>query len=143
MEVTVCCPVFPTEDKQLVETALANLFLIQESEEQETDTYIELKALWNDPSSLSSIRQRIHELRIIDVVRKRLVSNWDDLNTMTHICFEKQAASLDKLRVVDDTQEAPPLGFIEIAIRFQSTSEYETFLYWFTPRTSRGQMADY
>ena len=143
MEVTVCCPVLPTEDKQSVENALANLFLIQESEEQEMETYIELKALWNDPSSLSSIRQRIHELRIIDVVRKRLVSNWDDLNTITHLCFEKQAACVDKLRVVDDAQETPPLGFIKIAIRFQSTSEFENFLNWFTPRTSSGQMADY
>jgi len=143
MEVTMRCPVFPTEDKQLVETALANIFLIQEFEEQETETHIELKALWNDSSSLSSIRQRIHEIRIIDVVRKRLVSNWDDLNAMTHLCFEKQAAYVDKLRVVDDTQETPPLGFIEIAIRFQSTSEFENFLNWFTPRTSRGQIADY
>ena len=142
MEMTVCCPVFPTEDKQLVETALANLFLIQESEEQETETHIELKTLWNDPISLSSIRQRIHELRIIDVVRKRLVSNWDDLNVTTHLCFEKQAASVDKLRVVDDAQENPPLGFIEIAIRFQSTSEFENFLDWFTPRVSSGQVAD-
>ena len=143
MELTVCCPVFPTEDKQLVETALANLFLIQESEEQETETYIELKTLWNDPSSLLSIRQRIHELRIIDVVRKRLVSNWDDLNVTTHLCFEKQAASVDKLRVIDDAQENPPLGFIEIAFRFQSTSEFENFLDWFTPRVSSGQAADY
>ena len=143
MELTMCCPVFPTEDKQLVETALANLFLIQGSEEQETETYIELKTLWNDPSSLSSIRQRIHELRIIDVVRKRLVSNWDDLNTMTHLCFEKQAAYVDKLRVVDDAQETPPLGFIEIAIKFQSTSEFENFLDWFTPRVSSGQMTDH
>ena len=142
MEVTVCCPVFPTEDKQLVEIALANLFPIQESEEQQTKTYIELKALWNNQSSLSSIRQRIHELRIIDVVRKRLVSNWDDLNTMTRLCFEKQAACVDKLRVVDDAQETPPLGFIEIAIRFQSISKFENFLNWFTPRTSSGQMAD-
>ena len=143
MELTVCCPVYPTEDKQLVETALANLFLIQESEEQEAETYTELKTLWNDPSSLSSIRQRIHELRIIDVVRKRLVSNWDDLNAMTHLCFEKQAASVDKLRVVDDAQENPPLGFIEIAIKFQNTSEFENFLDWFTPRVSSGQVADY
>ena len=143
MEVTVCCPVFPTEDKLSVETALANLFLIQELEEQETENHIELKALWNDSSSLSSIRQRIHELRIIDVVRKRLVSNWDDLNTMTHLCFEKQAAYVDKLRVVDDAQETPPLGFIEITIRFQSTSEFENFLNWFAPRTSSGRMADH
>jgi len=118
MEMTVCCPVFPTEDKQLVETALANLFLIQESEEQETETYIELKTLWNDPSSLSSIRQRIH-------------------------CFEKQAAFVDKLRVVDDAQENPPLGFIKIALRFQNTSEFENFLDWFAPRVSSGHVADY
>lgn len=143
MEVTMCCPVFPTENKQLVETALANLFLIQESEEQEAETHIKLKAFWNDTSSLSSIRQRIHEIRIIDVVRKRLMANWDDLNTMTHLCFEKQAAYLDKLRVIDDAQETPPLGFIEIAIRFQSTTEFEDFLNWFTPRTSRRQVADY
>ena len=143
MEVTMCCPVFPTEDKQLVETALVNLFLIQESEEQNRETYIELKKLWNDPSSLSSIRQRIHELRISDVVRKRLVSNWDDLNAMTRLCFEKQAASIDKLRVVDDAQENPPLGLIEIAIRFQSTSEFENFLDWFTPRVSSSQVANH
>ena len=143
MELTVRCPVFPTEDKQLVETALVNLFLIQESEEQNRETYIELKKLWNDPSSLSSIRQRIHELRISDVVRKRLVSNWDDLNAMTRLCFEKQAASIDKLRVVDDAQENPPLGLIEIAIRFQSTSEFENFLDWFTPRVSSSQVANH
>ena len=143
MELTVRCPVFPTEDKQLVETALVNLFLIQESEEQNRETYIELKKLWNDPSSLSSIRQRIHELRISDVVRKRLVSNWDDLNVMTRLCFEKQAASIDKLRVVDDAQENPPLGLIEIAIRFQSTSEFENFLDWFTPRVSSSQVANH
>ena len=143
MELTVSCPVFPTEDKQLVETALANLFLIQESKEQKTETHIELKTLWNNPSSLSSIRQRIRELRIVDVVRKRLVSNWDDLNAMTRLCFEKQAASVDKLRVVDDAQESPPLGFIEITIRFQNTSEFENFLDWFTPRVSSGQVVDY
>ena len=143
MEVTVRCPVFPTEDKHSIETALANLFIIQKLEEQETENHIELKAIWNDPSSLSSIRQRIHELRIIDVVRKRLVSNWDDLNTMTHLCFEKQAAYVDKLRVVDDAQETPPLGFIEITIRFQSTSEFKNFLNWFAPRTSSGRIANH
>jgi predicted RNA binding protein with dsRBD fold (UPF0201 family) len=66
------------------------------------------------------------------------LANWD--GEKTRMCFDKQAAYHGKLRLVDDRQEEPPLGLVEIMIRFSSEEEFEAFLVWFAPPTKDGHV---
>ncbi len=92
----------------------------------------------NKRGSLDLVRQHIHTLRIIDAVRKRVFSNWD--GSVTSIFFDKQAAYYGKLRIVDETEEDPPLGCIELKISFEDEAEFDGFLAWFAPPTKDGRV---
>lgn len=140
MEVFITCSVNPTEDSKKVRIALENLlgksdFIVDDNDKSEISvTYI-------DRGAINLVRQTIHETRIIDAARKRLRSNWN--GTSTNIHFDKQAAFTKKLRIIDDNQELPPLGSIEMILSFESEQEFDEFVNWFTPPTKDGRIINH
>ncbi|MFW9851032.1 MAG: hypothetical protein ACFFF4_18040, partial [Candidatus Thorarchaeota archaeon] len=102
------------------------------------DNLTEISSSYTNRDTINLVRQIIHETRIIDAARKRIQSNWNGTSTKIH--FDKQAAFVKKLRIIDDNQELPPLGSIEIVIFFKSEQEYEEFVNWFTPPTKDGKI---
>lgn len=141
MEILITCPINPTEDKKKVGMALTNLLgksnLISPENSGESEISVSLKGR----DELSFVRQNIHETRIIDTVRKRLKLNWNGTSTTIH--FDKQAAFVKKTHILDDNQELPPLGSIEMVLIFDSGSEFEEFVKWFTPPTRDGKVINY
>jgi predicted RNA binding protein with dsRBD fold (UPF0201 family) len=140
MEILIICPVNPTEDSKKVGIAFENLFgrsdfVINESVDSQ------ISATYTSQDTINLVRQTIHETRIIDAARKRLKSNWNGTSTSLH--FDKQAAFAKKLRIIDDNQELPPLGSIEMVLSFDSEQEYENFLSWFTPPTKDGKIINH
>ena len=105
------------------------------------DDISEISTTYTNRDAISSIRQTIHEIRIIDAARKRLKSNWN--GTSTNIHFDKQAAFAKKLRIIDDNQELPPLGSIEMVLSFESEHQFEEFVNWFTPPTKDGRIINH
>ena len=135
MQAVVRSRVYPTEDRERVEKAIANIFADLSYAIVEDETYFEVQSSLNRVGSLDWLRQRIHELKIIDAVRSRLLSNWS--GSSTWLCLDKQAAFSGRVRIADDSEESPPLGFIEIVLQFDTEPEFQRFLTWFVPRTAR------
>lgn len=136
MHVGVRCQVFPTEDKDRILSALANFFP-EESIEYQCEDCVAL--MHNDKrESLELIRNAIHSSRIIDAVRSSVLRNMIGLET--RVLIDKQAAYSGKLRLVDDREEEPPLGSVEISISFADDEEFDTFLRWFVPPTKNGRI---
>jgi predicted RNA binding protein with dsRBD fold (UPF0201 family) len=131
----------PTEDGKKVETALENLLGRSDFVTVDSDYDSEISATYTNRDAVNSVRQAIHETRIIDAARKRLQSNWN--GTTTNIHFGKQAAFAKKLRIIDDNQELPPLGSIEMVFSFESEQEFEEFVNWFTPPTKDGRIINH
>ncbi len=134
----VKCLVHPTEDTTRVMKAIENIFgtiLINIFERSEL---VELLVTNLHQDNLSHIRQIIHDKRIIDAVRVRLLKNRDEFTSF--IFLDKQAAFVGKLRLLDNEDEIPPLGPIELRIDFATDSEFEKFLDWFTPPTKDGRI---
>jgi predicted RNA binding protein with dsRBD fold (UPF0201 family) len=140
MKVFIICPVNPTEDTNKVRTALENLIGRSDFESLDDDTR-ELSLTYNHRDVLGLVRQTIHETRIIDAARKRLQSNWNGTSASIH--FDKQAALVRRLRIIDDNQELPPLGSIELVFTFDSEQEFEEFVNWFTPPTKDGKIVNH
>lgn len=135
---TVRCLVNPTEDAEIIKKALLNLFPESKADRREMKASMELNILLNDRNDLEILRQMIHDARIIDAVRLRLERNWNGINTL--IRFDKQVACIPRIRVLDDSEENPPLGAIEIQLDFDDESEFEQFIHWFTPPTKDGKI---
>ena len=138
MEVLLICPVNPTEEVNKVRIALENLLGRSDFELQDNDDAREITSTYTHRDAVNLVRQTIHETRIIDAARKRLQSNWNGTSTSIH--FDKQAALMRKLRIIDDNQELPPLGSIELVFSFESEHEFEDFVNWFTPPTKDGKI---
>lgn len=138
MQAVVRGRVYPTEDQERVEQAVRNVLTGIECTVVQHDAYLELEASFNDIKSLEWLRQRVHDLRIIDATRSRLRSDWD--GAVTRLCIDKQAAFLGRVRIVDDSQENPSLGYIEITLQFNGPTEFNRFVTWMTPRTENGRI---
>lgn len=138
MELQIYCPVYPTEDMELALRALKNLIPDMNPVEQSETDKSALFCMFQGRSLLESVRNRIHDMRIIDAVRSRLIANWDGHET--HVLFDKQAALSGRLRLVDDSEEAPPLGAIDILIRPVSRAELDDLMAWLVPRTEDGRV---
>ncbi|MFX1559329.1 MAG: RNA-binding domain-containing protein [Promethearchaeota archaeon] len=141
MEVLITCPVNPTEDLKMVEKALENILGKSDLVDADNNDTSEISLSFTSRDAMGFVRQTIHEIRIIDVARKRIESNWN--GTSTKIYFDKQAALAKKTRIIDDNLELPPLGGIEIIFTFDSASEFEEFVNWFTPRTKDGRIINH
>ena len=139
MEVLITCPVNPTEDVKKVGIAIENL--LGRTDFSTDDNQTEIVVTYTNRDSVSLVRQTIHETRIIDAVRKRLEANWNGTSASLH--FDKQAAFVKKLRIIDDNQELPPLGSIEMVVVFDSEQEFEEFVDWFTPPTKDGKIINH
>jgi predicted RNA binding protein with dsRBD fold (UPF0201 family) len=135
---TVRCQVNPTEGSELVDQALLNLFPDSSVIKRELETGMELSILLNEYQQMENLRQMIHDIRIIDAVRLRLQRNWNGMNTVIHL--DKQVAYHHKTRLIDDSEEKPPLGTIEIQLDFDDENKFEYFLRWFTPPTQNGKV---
>jgi predicted RNA binding protein with dsRBD fold (UPF0201 family) len=138
MEILIVSPVNPTEDIAKVKKALENLLGKSDFTTIDNDDTVEISASYTNRDTINLVRQIIHETRIIDAARKRLQSNWNGTSTKIH--FDKQAAFVKKLRIIDDGLELPPLGTIEIVLSFESELEFEMFVSWFTPPTKDGKI---
>jgi predicted RNA binding protein with dsRBD fold (UPF0201 family) len=136
----VTCPVYPTEDQERVRKAVDNLITGTELLLETYNNIIELRTSFEGRESLEWLRNRIHELKIIDVVRSRLLSNWNGLQTK--IILDKQVAYHGRIKVLDDREELPPLGCIELQLEFDNQSEFDTFLRYFTPPTKEGHVVN-
>lgn len=141
MEILVISPVNHTEDIKKVGKALENLLGKSDFTTMDSDDILDISISFKNRDAINIVRQAIHEKRIIDAARKRLRSNWN--GTSTKIYFDKQAAFVKKLRIIDDDLELPPLGSIEIVFSFDSEIEYEEFVNWFTPPTKDGKIINY
>ena len=142
MEVLIICPVNPTEDINKVGEALENLLGRSEfTTINNDDGVLDLSATYANQDAVNLVRQTIHETRIIDAARKRLRLNWN--GTSTKIYFDKQAAFVRKLRIIDDNLELPPLGSIEMLLTFDSEQEFDEFVNWFTPPTKDGKIINH
>jgi predicted RNA binding protein with dsRBD fold (UPF0201 family) len=130
--------VYPTEDQVRVDHAIKNVLANSSCRVVQQEACLELEAPFNEAKSLEWLRQRIQDLRIIDATRTRLQSNWD--GTETHLCIDKQAAFLGRVRIIDDSEETPPLGYIEVSMQFDGRSEFDRFITWITPRTENGRI---
>ena len=138
MKIQITCPVFPTEDEKRIEKALSNLFHHDGTKHFHLEQCDNISLNLSERNELSVLRQYIHELRIIDVVRRRLELNLKD--TVTSFNLDKQAASLGKVRLLDDADDSPSLGSIKIAIDFMNETELESFMSWFVPMTKDGRI---
>ena len=138
MQITVRCPIFPTEDLDRVRRAISILFTENDDRHKEQDEMQELILVSSKRDTLEELRQLIHDLRIIDAVRSRINSNWNGVETL--IRFDKQAAYTGKLRLVDDSEENPPLGCIEVYVEFDTEEKFEKFVTWFAPPTKNGRI---
>ena len=138
MNGTICCTVYPTEDYERLAIALSNLFPELQYERREVGTREELILHLNDRAFFEHLRQMIHDTRIIDAVRSRLEKNWNGMNTI--IRFDKQVAYHGKIRLIDDSEENPPLGSIELQIDCDSDDGFNAFVNWITPPTRDGRI---
>jgi predicted RNA binding protein with dsRBD fold (UPF0201 family) len=138
MKSIIRCIVHPTEDPQRIERAIENIIGSIPLSSTKFDEFTEFYFPDVDKTNLSLLRQLIHDKRILDAVRVRLLKNHDEFTTYLH--FDKQAAYTGKLRLLDNTHEDPPLGSIEITFEFESEVQFEEFLDWFSPRTKDGRI---
>lgn len=140
MEITVQCPVYPTEDQQRVEVSLRHFFPESIIQTKHQDAMVILSITSDRQSSLSWLRNQIHSIRIIDAVHSGLISRWD--GERAYIQLDKQAAYQGKIRLLDSDDYAPPLGSIQVTIKLESNTDFEDFLSWFTPRTKEGRIIE-
>ncbi len=138
MKATIKCIVHPTEEIQRIEKAIENLLGPITFSTARFDEFTEIYSSNASKSSFVILRQLVHDKRILDAVRVRLLKNLDEFTTF--MFFDKQAAFTGKLRLIDNINEDPPLGSIEIRCEFESESQFEEFLDWFSPRTKDGRV---
>jgi predicted RNA binding protein with dsRBD fold (UPF0201 family) len=140
MEITIKCLVYPTEDIEKVKKAIKTHLGASPLNVVEHNQFMELVFSNDDRTILSIVRQSIHEKRILAAVRTKLLNNYNDLDFTTSIRLDKQAAFVGKLRLIDNAVENPPLGSIEIHIKFETAPLFREFLDWFSPRTKDGKV---
>ena len=138
MKSTVRCIIHPTEDVQRVERAIENILGSITFSLTKFDEFTEIYSSNANKTNFAVLRQLIHDKKILDAVRVRLLKNLDEFTTF--IQFDKQAAYSGKIRLIDNINENPPLGAIEIRFEFESEPQFEEFIDWFSPRTKDGRV---
>lgn len=131
---------YPTEDSRIVVNALESFLKTASLDERLVgENRLEIIASSEKRDFLNIIREMIHQRKIIDAVRTRILANWNGLDA-SFVLFDKQAATMRKLKLVDNREEAPPLGAISLECRFASDTEFDDFLSWFVPPTENGHV---
>jgi predicted RNA binding protein with dsRBD fold (UPF0201 family) len=138
MKATIRCIVHPTEDIQKIEKAIENILGPIAISSTKFEEFTEIYSPEINRASFTILRQLVYDKRIIAAVRVRLLKNLDEFTTF--MFFDKQAAYTGKIRLIDNINEDPPLGYIEIKFEFASESQFEEFLDWFSPRTKNGRV---
>ncbi len=136
MQTRISCPVYPTENPEKIRDALTSLFPNEAITVADLTDHSCLELFLSERKSLNVLRNLIHQLHIIDVVRSILLSKWT--GTATSLYLDKQAALIEKIRVVDYPEIRPPLGCITLQFIFHDQSEFNSFIHWFTPPTRDG-----
>jgi predicted RNA binding protein with dsRBD fold (UPF0201 family) len=138
MHILVSSPVYPTEDRNRVEQGLSNLFVSSQFVQRTLGERSILATESEERASLNWLRQCVHDLRIIDATRARLTANWNGSSTILRL--DKQMAFMGRARVIDDSEETPPLGCIEVQLDFEHEEAFRGFVAWFTPPTKDGRV---
>lgn len=136
LQITITCPVYPTEDIERVKQALNTFFPNDMANILNETGFITLSLVSNDESFLITLRDHIHSLRVIDTARAKLLSNWDGQETVIHL--DKQSAFIGRLKIIDFPSISPPLGSIEVSIAFENLFQFDSFIEWITPPTKNG-----
>jgi predicted RNA binding protein with dsRBD fold (UPF0201 family) len=136
MILTVSCPVFPTEDADRVTSAISSLFVVTEIIYQQREQLITAKS--KERQALEEIRNIVHSMRVIDTIRAAIFRNLIGLET--RILIDKQAAYYGKFRLLDDREDEPSLGAMEVRICFEYQNEFDDFMKWFAPPTRDGKV---
>jgi predicted RNA binding protein with dsRBD fold (UPF0201 family) len=123
----------PTEKREKIETILKT-FLdgdIVLDERFDGNYLVVRNSGWD---GLNLLSDWIRRLRLLDTIRRRLLKS--SLGNITAIYFNKQAAAMGKLSLVD-VNDNPPLG----SISYQIVSDnLEYVVNKFTPRTFEGKV---
>ena len=138
MPVRISCSVQPTEDRNRVIDALAFLHPDISSHIEEDADVLSVNLDGNEKETLFHIRQHIHDNRVIDAFRRIIASNRSSRGTSFHV--DKQAAYVNRLRLVDPQNGESPLGSIKIEISMESSDALDAFLNWFIPPTEDGRI---
>ena len=136
MIITISSPVFPTEDETKVISAAISLFETAEAIYDQDVREVSVTA--TERRALELIRNIVHSMRVIDTVRAAILRNLIGLET--RFTIDKQAAYHGKFKLIDDREEEPSLGVVEIRIRFEHEKEFEDFMKWFVPPTKDGRI---
>lgn len=122
----------PTENRSVIEEIL-NSFLQGEIilDERFDGNYLLVRnSGWE---ALEQLSDWIRQSRLLDTIRRRLLKS--SLGNITALYFNRQAAAMGKLSLID-VNDNPPLGYIS----FQIVSDGIEFLInQFTPRTYDGK----
>ncbi len=138
MIIGVQAPVYPTESAEKVHDCLLHLFPGTSFTREEFNDILVIRAESKERKSIEWMRTRLHEIRIIDAVRRRLLSNWN--GTETSILLDKQAACSSRFRLLDDAEESPPLGCIQVVLKFENEIEFQNTMNWLVPPTENGRV---
>ncbi|TFF86919.1 hypothetical protein EU519_00660 [Candidatus Thorarchaeota archaeon] len=137
--VRIRCPIFPTESPELVRQAVESILGGTDIRQSTNGEKTYMMGSMQGRDNLNLLRQAIHDKRIIDAVRSRLMKNWEV--STSFLRFDKQAAFKGRTRLVDDAAETPPLGSILLEVSFdKSESEFNQFMNWFVPPTQDGRV---
>ncbi len=138
MPVKISCPIQPTDDRNRVIDALAFLHPDVSSHIEEDENGLSITFVGDEREFLFHLRQHIHDNRVIDVFRRIIESNRSSRGTSFSV--DKQAAYVNRLRLIDSQNGEPPLGSIKIEISMKSSDALDAFLNWFVPPTEDGRI---
>jgi predicted RNA binding protein with dsRBD fold (UPF0201 family) len=138
VQISIRYPIYPTEDYDHLLGSMHVLFPSLHFDVSQEEQIRWVESIPSNESSLRALRETVHEMRVIDVVRKLLERSWTGF--LFILKLDKQAALRGKLHFIDESDN-PPLGAIEITALCESQEEYEVFKKWFTPPTKNGKVA--
>ncbi|KGK99268.1 hypothetical protein LI82_04435 [Methanococcoides methylutens] len=134
IEVKIRTAVNPTEDKELVEKAVMNMFPLIEIETVTTDEGDFIEGT-GDIESLRNIHDLFRRELIIDTARTRLEAGSYRNPTRSRFLINKQVATIGKLNLA--TQDET-LGSIHVDITTDTAEEMEILIEWLAPPTEEG-----
>lgn len=134
MRVTVSTPVRPTEDPARVEEAVRRLF-------PDVDGTVAEGRFLGATKSLTALRRRVWELRIIDTVRGQVLHGTPTgAARSTRFRLAKQAALAGK---VSFPPTPHPLGDLEVTVEIEDGDPWkdvDALALWLCPETKDGEI---